>query len=37
MNWKKASVRKVFADLVPSYLKAIPKDPTTGTNLVYSP
>ena len=26
-----------LADLVPTYLKAIPKDPTTGANLVYSP
>ncbi len=26
-----------FADLVPDYLKAIPQDPFTGTNLVYSP
>jgi hypothetical protein len=25
------------ADLVPDYLKAIPQDPSTGTNLVYSP
>ena len=25
------------ADLVPEYLKAIPQDPFTGTNLVYSP
>jgi hypothetical protein len=25
------------ADLVPDYLKAIPQDPFTGTNLVYSP
>jgi hypothetical protein len=25
------------ADLVPDYLKAIPQDPLTGTNLVYSP
>lgn len=25
------------ADLVPDYLKAIPQDPATGTNLVYSP
>lgn len=25
------------ADLVPDYLKAIPQDPVTGTNLVYSP
>jgi competence protein ComGC len=24
-------------DLVPAYLKAIPQDPFTGTNLVYSP
>jgi hypothetical protein len=26
-----------LADLVPDYLKAIPQDPVTGTNLVYSP
>lgn len=26
---------KSFADLVPSYLKAIPQDPLTGTNLLY--
>jgi hypothetical protein len=25
------------ADLVPDYLKAIPQDPVTGTNMVYSP
>jgi hypothetical protein len=25
------------ADLVPEYLKAVPKDPVTGTNLIYSP
>jgi hypothetical protein len=25
------------ADLVPDYLKAIPQDPVTGTNLTYSP
>jgi hypothetical protein len=25
------------ADLVPDYLKAIPQDPITGTNMVYSP
>ena len=25
------------ADLVPDYLKAVPKDPVTGTNLIYSP
>jgi hypothetical protein len=25
------------ADLVPDYLKAVPQDPLTGTNLVYSP
>jgi hypothetical protein len=25
------------ADLVPEYLKAVPKDPGTGTNLIYSP
>jgi hypothetical protein len=26
-----------FADLVPAYLKAIPQDPVTGTNLVFPP
>jgi hypothetical protein len=26
-----------LADLVPDYLKAVPQDPLTGTNLVYSP
>jgi hypothetical protein len=25
------------ADLVPTYLKAIPQDPFTGTNMIYSP
>jgi hypothetical protein len=25
------------ADLVPEYLKAVPQDPVTGTNLVYAP
>ena len=25
------------ADLVPAYLKTIPQDPNTGTNMVYSP
>ena len=25
------------ADLVPEYLKAVPQDPVTGTNMVYSP
>jgi hypothetical protein len=25
------------ADLVPEYLKAVPQDPATGTNMVYSP
>jgi imidazolonepropionase-like amidohydrolase len=25
------------ADLVPDYLKAVPQDPVTGTNLVFSP
>ena len=25
------------ADFVPEYLKAIPQDPITGTNMVYSP
>jgi len=28
---------KSVADLVPAYLKAIPRDPVTGTNLVYTP
>jgi hypothetical protein len=27
---------KEIADLVPAYLKTIPLDPTTGTNLVFS-
>jgi hypothetical protein len=27
---------KSFVELVPSYLKEIPKDPTTGTNISYS-
>jgi len=26
-----------LADLVPDYLKAVPRDPLTGTNMVYSP
>ena len=26
-----------LADLVPDYLKAVPQDPLTGTNMVYSP
>ena len=26
-----------LSDLVPDYLKAIPQDPVTGTNMVYSP
>jgi competence protein ComGC len=26
-----------LADLVPEYLKAIPQDPFTGTNMIYSP
>ncbi|HEX3857420.1 MAG TPA: hypothetical protein VHY30_09000 [Verrucomicrobiae bacterium] len=26
-----------LADLVPDYLKAIPQDPFTGTNMIYSP
>ena len=26
-----------LADLVPDYLKTIPQDPLTGTNMVYSP
>ena len=25
------------AELVPEYLKAVPQDPVTGTNLIYSP
>jgi hypothetical protein len=25
------------SDLVPEYLKAVPQDPVTGTNMVYSP
>jgi hypothetical protein len=25
------------ADLVPDYLKAVPPDPATGTNMVYTP
>jgi hypothetical protein len=25
------------ADLVPEYLKAVPQDPVSGTNMVYSP
>jgi hypothetical protein len=25
------------ADLVPDYLKAIPQDPFTDTNMIYSP
>jgi hypothetical protein len=28
---------KSLADLVPDYLKAIPKDPLTGTNMIYQP
>jgi len=28
---------KSIADLVPAYLKAIPQDPVTGTNLLYRP
>jgi hypothetical protein len=24
-------------ELVPAYLKAIPQDPATGTNMVYAP
>ena len=28
---------KSLADLVPAYLKAIPQDPLTGTNLAYRP
>ncbi len=26
---------KTLADLVPAYLKAIPQDPFTGTNMAY--
>jgi hypothetical protein len=26
-----------LADLVPDYLKAVPQDPFTGTNMIYSP
>ena len=26
-----------LADLVPDYLKAIPQDPVTGTNMVFPP
>jgi hypothetical protein len=26
-----------LSDLVPDYLKAVPQDPFTGTNLIYSP
>jgi hypothetical protein len=28
---------KSLADLVPAYLKAIPHDPLTGTNMAYHP
>ncbi len=28
---------QTFADLVPAYLKAVPLDPATGTNMVYLP
>lgn len=28
---------KAIAELVPEYLKAIPQDPVTGTNMVYAP
>jgi hypothetical protein len=28
---------KSLADLVPAYLKTIPQDPGTGTNIAYSP
>jgi hypothetical protein len=28
---------KNLADLVPTYLKAVPRDPVTGTNMVYRP
>ena len=28
---------KTIADLVPDYLKTIPLDPITGTNMVYQP
>ena len=33
---KKGAPPQNVADLVPNYLKSIPKDPATGTNLVYS-
>ena len=32
---EKGARPKSLADLVPAYLKAIPQDPSTGTNLVY--
>jgi hypothetical protein len=34
---EKGQPPKTVADLVPAYLKAIPKDPVTGANLVYTP
>ncbi len=34
---EKGAPPKTVADLVPEYLKAIPKDPSTGTNMVYPP
>ncbi len=37
MNWKKVKPPASLADLVPDYLKTIPQDPFTGTNMVYSP
>jgi hypothetical protein len=34
---EKGAPPKAAADLVPDYLKAVPNNPTTGTNLVLSP
>jgi hypothetical protein len=34
---EKGAPPKAVSDLVPGYLKTIPKDPATGTNLVYLP
>ncbi len=34
---EKGEPAKGFADLVPVYLKAIPQDPLTGTNMAYRP
>ncbi|MDB6111984.1 MAG: hypothetical protein JWR69_3734 [Pedosphaera sp.] len=34
---EKGQPPQTLADLVPAYLKAIPQDPFTGTNLVYQP